>query len=241
MNIMTRAQWGARCADGFGPLKPPALEVWLHHTGGSEPDTPAGIRQLEQVGQDRFGGGISYTFLVGQSGTVYEGTTPNRQGAHTLGHNLTGRAICWLGNFEVIKPTDAIIQSTAELLVLGKRSGWWTQAKLTGGHRDVFSTACPGRNAYAVIGEVNKRTQAGDDVSLTSDQDRMLREIHHESTVRLPSRAFPGAPGGDTVLGYACNADGYGFRAEKKLAEMQAQLDRIAAAVDKLTAAVKQP
>jgi hypothetical protein len=157
MHIITRKEWGARYPDGFGPLKPPAAEVWLHHTGGTEPDNAMGIRQLEQVGQDRFGGGCSYTFLAGQSGTVYEGTTPNREGAHTLGHNSVGRAICWIGNFSAIKPTEQIIEATVVLLVLGRNSGWWTHAALNGGHRDVYNTACPGDHAYAVIGEINRR------------------------------------------------------------------------------------
>lgn len=157
MQIITRSEWGARYDDGFGALRPPAAEVWLHHTGGNEPDSPAGIRELEQVGQDRFAGGISYTFLIGQSGTVYEGTTPNREGAHTFGHNTVGRGICWIGNFQVVNPTERIIQATADLLVHGRNLGWWSQPRLTGGHRDVVATQCPGVNAYAVIGEVNRR------------------------------------------------------------------------------------
>lgn len=157
MRIITRREWGARYADGFGALRPPATEVWLHHTGGTEPDNAVGIRHLEQVGQDRFAGGISYTFLIGQSGTVYEGTTPNREGAHTLGHNTVGRAICWIGNYEIIRPTEQIIQATADLLVFGRDQGWWTQATLTGGHRDLYATKCPGNHAYVVIGEVNRR------------------------------------------------------------------------------------
>lgn len=48
----------------------------------------------------------------------------------------------------------------------GKRRGWWKTARLSGGHRDVKATACPGRYAYAAIPEINRRAAAlenGDD------------------------------------------------------------------------------
>jgi len=67
---------------------------------------------------------------------------------------------------------------------------------------------------------------------LTPEQDHMLRVIHAEVTKRLPNRRGPqGAeiPGGgaDTVLGYAANADGFGYENATTLARIDRQMDEL--------------
>jgi hypothetical protein len=161
--VITRAQWGARYANGFGRAPLPASEMWLHHSVMTAPpqnaafeQDAAAVRTLEQIGQDRFGGGISYTFVVPLSGRIFEGHSVDRRGAHTAGHNTAGRAICFIGNYSVLTPTVAQMDSVRWLLDHGNRSrGWWTQARLTGGHRDVKQTECPGNHAYAAIPQMN--------------------------------------------------------------------------------------
>ncbi len=167
MNIITRAQWGAKHSAGFRPAPDPASETWLHHSATIAPDLAppfdddhAAIRMIERIGQERFGGGVPYTFCVTPVGLVFEGTGPGREGAHTRGHNTKGRGICWVGNYELNHPTEQMIDATAGLLRAGQAAGWWKHAVLNGGHRDVVATACPGRHAYAVISEVNQRATA---------------------------------------------------------------------------------
>lgn len=120
-----------------------------------------------------------------------------------------------LGAAEVAKWAKAYSIPVRKLTPLQVGADWlgicghwdWTLGKHNGNHTD------PGANFpwdYFI-----SLIQQGDDV--TPEQDKMLREIHNESTMRLPSRAFNGAPGADTVLGYAANADGYGYRMERKL------------------------
>lgn len=165
IEIISRERWGARYADGDAAAHLPAAEVWLHHsaTGAQPPGASfeadaAAVRVLEGIGQDRFGWGISYSFVVPLSGRVFEGHSIGRRGTHTGGRNSISRAVCLLGNYEEVRPSAAQIVAVASLVRHGYLVGWWTAAALSGGHRDApgASTLCPGRWAYAAIPEINR-------------------------------------------------------------------------------------
>lgn len=155
MRIIPRREWGARYANGFGPAPLPFRELWLHHSVTAARNGAAVIRELEQIGQNRFGGGISYTWLITPDGAVYEGHSVDRQGAHTGGRNSISRAICLVGNYESTRPTSVQINSAAWLVRYVYDRRWAVNLGLTGGHRDVKATACPGKYAYAQIGNIN--------------------------------------------------------------------------------------
>jgi len=204
--IITRAVWGARHEAGAGPAPLPAREVWLHHSVTAAPDLVgehAAIRQLEQIGEDRFGRGISYTFAIVPTGNVYEGHGVATLGAHTGGRNSIARAICWVGNYDVNKPTAAMIESTAQLLVDGRRRGWWLAARLNGGHQQApgASTACPGRNGMAAIGAINVRAAAIDAGQPATDPTPEPTEDTEMLTMIAPgeSAVIPLPPGARRV------------------------------------------
>lgn len=182
MDIISRDEWGARYDRGFGPAPLPAREVWLHHSVTAAPDLvppfdddAAAIRTLEEIGERRFGGGISYTFAVTPVGRVYEGHGVDREGAHTRVHNSVGRAIVLVGDYEATEPTDAQLHAVAALLRHGRGRGWWIASPLAGGHRDVpgASTECPGSHAYAAIPAINRLAQEDGTASSPPDQDRL--------------------------------------------------------------------
>lgn len=189
LDIYGRAAWGARYADGFGPAPVPAQELWLHHSVTAAPPVTAtfaqdasAVRQLEQIGQDRFGGGISYSFVIAPSGRAFLGHSVNRKGAHTAGRNSIARAICLIGNYDVDRPSDAQIAATAALVAAGASAGWWQRAALDGGHRDApgASTACPGQFAYALIPVINSRALAPqEEADMDTQQDARLRRVEH--------------------------------------------------------------
>lgn len=161
--IIDRKEWGATEADGFYNRKVGRLDKWLHHTVTTQLSSDAKqsteeseMRGLERTGQQRFKGGISYTFVVFPSGRIYEGHSIGRVGAHTKGQNTISAGIALAGNYEVNQMTVAQVAAVAWLLNEGVKQGWWTENKLDGGHRDTKATACPGKNAYAMIGEINK-------------------------------------------------------------------------------------
>ena len=166
MKIYSRSEWGARHAAGVGPAPAPADRVWLHHTAGRsgaatstlEQDCQL-LRDVEQIGQDRFGSGISYTFVITRSGRIFEGTGPDRVGTHTRGQNTASRAICLTGNYQTTEPNDKQIDALVWLVRHGAERGWWKDAQLAGGHRDApgAATACPGDRLVSRIAEVNGR------------------------------------------------------------------------------------
>lgn len=175
MRIIPRSEWGARYDNGAGAAPLPASEVWLHHSVTSAADGPTIIKSIEQIGEDRFGSGISYTWLVTYDGSIYEGHSPNRLGTHTGGRNNIARAICLVGNYDNYPPSDAQMDSVAWLLRTAHANGWIQQPRLNGGHRDLKSTACPGQYAYSKIAEMNARvSQGGFLMSLTSAEQRAL-------------------------------------------------------------------
>lgn len=171
---ISRAAWGARYPDGFANRPLPVREWWLHHSVTSAPDLlppfdddDAAIRLLEKIGQSRFGGGISYTMPITPIGRSYTGHSFWRRGAHTGGHNTIGAAICFVGNYETMEPTEAQLEEAARVMVAAHRLGIASRHTLNGGHRDLKATACPGRHAYAAIAEINRIANrlwaAGDD------------------------------------------------------------------------------
>jgi hypothetical protein len=152
--------------------------VWLHHTVTGAVNGTAIIREVEAIGEARFGTGISYTWLVTPDGSVYEGHSPGRMGTHTGGRNSIARAICWVGNYDIVQPTTAQVEATAWLLQEAHRRGWIRVPRLNGGHRDLKATACPGKNAYALIGRINSLA-AGQPVAKETDvnlDDVMVRD-----------------------------------------------------------------
>lgn len=167
-SIISRETWGARHADGFYNRKVGRLDKWLHHSVTAQLPTNASteaerreVRKLDDIGQSRFKGGISYTFVIFPSGRIYEGHSIGRVGAHTAGRNSISAGICLAGNYETNEVTAEQVAALAWLLNHGIDKGWWTEPKLDGGHRDTKSTACPGKNAYKLIPAINKAAKSG--------------------------------------------------------------------------------
>lgn len=88
--------------------------------------------------------------------------------------------------------------------------------------------------ALAAMREFNAAaaTTPTEETELNADQARMLQEIHRESTQRL-GRRIDGSTYSDTVLGFAMNADSFGYRAAEALGRIEDRLDDIS---ERLTA-----
>lgn len=57
---------------------------------------------------------IGYNYLVGDDGRAYVGV--DYVGEHTVGHNSDSVAISAIGNFETLRPSQAILQTIANLI-----------------------------------------------------------------------------------------------------------------------------
>ena len=166
VTIASRASWGARHPNGGGNLSGLGQEVFLHHTvtatlpeGASIAQEQAAVRQVEQIGQDRFRQGISYNFLVFNSGRIYEGVSHNRLGAHTGGRNSTSRSIVFVGNAETNRPSEAAIDAMRRLMAHGRGRFWVNNAPLRP-HSAVSATACPGQHLRNRIADILRAAPA---------------------------------------------------------------------------------
>ncbi|MCQ0000756.1 N-acetylmuramoyl-L-alanine amidase [Streptomyces sudanensis] len=122
---------------------------------------------------------LGYNFAVDKCGTVYEGraggVTRSVQGAHTMGFNTATTGIVVLGSFSSTAPPAQAVTGVARLtawklgihakdprgrspLVSGGgnlyKKGTKVQFNNVSGHRDGYSTACPGAKLYARLGAI---------------------------------------------------------------------------------------
>lgn len=174
-DIVTRKEWGARPPRRRHNIPTPTRDLVEHHTVGDYRGA-AGIRAIQDFHMDGRGwSDIAYSFVVDRRTLkVYEGRGFGIAGGHTKGHNTTSHAICVTGNFDLYQPTDALLRRIAELVQLGYRLSKWPD-RLTGGHRDFGSTACPGKYLYLAIPRINQYAQ---------EQEPDMQEQHIERVER---------------------------------------------------------
>ena len=241
MRIIPRSEWGARYLPIWGPAPQPASELWLHHSVTIAPDLLppygddyAAVRTLERIGQERFGGGISYTLVFTPAGLVFEGHPIELLGSHTRNHNGAGRGLCLIGDYSVTRPTDAMLDAVSWAIRYGYERRWWTVRRLTGGHRDSQPpgyTECPGDAAEALIPEINRRVVSGpveeDDVTPEQCEAAVRKVLGFEPGKNL-ERPYGQVDGNEDLYGTLL---GQLQRQHNQLGAIEGRLDRLEAAV----------
>lgn len=207
LEIIQRETWGSAYRDGVGNRSIGDLEKFLHHSVTAHLSEDAlfahecaQMRVIEQIGQQRFKAGMSYTFVGFPSGRIYEGVTINRISYHSGGgRNTRGAGICLAGNYQKYRLGNKLINSLAELLVLGVQQSWWKHAKIDAGHRDFKSTSCPGKFAYAEIGTINSRayvlSKGGGGGGQTGGDDGVRAQMKILASGGFYKGAIDGVPG----------------------------------------------
>ncbi len=200
IDIVPRSAWGARTPRSRVAISTPTRELWLHHSAGSERGA-AGVRQIQNFHMDgRRWSDIAYSFLVDRETlAVYEGRGAGIRGGHTFNHNSVSHGICVMGNFESMRPSTALLDRLGELVAHGARAGWWPE-RFTGGHRDVRSTSCPGRNLYSQIRTVNNTAAtilAGGPPPVAIDRTAEITEAQTKLINAGGTRFYAGRPDGD--------------------------------------------
>lgn len=127
--VKTRRQWGSQCAPVYAyrlrskPVDFPVSHMFAHITVTSK-NGDEGAREVEQIGLDRFGSGVSYNWLVDhQTHTIYEGMPLAAKGTHTVNNkevpgfpvppeslNYIGHAVAFMA-----MPGDVFCNKCAEL------------------------------------------------------------------------------------------------------------------------------
>ena len=124
----------------FGPLSKRAStkRVILHHAAMN-----GSVEAVHNVHKAKGWSGIGYHFYVRKDGKIYRGRPEWAIGAHASGSNYNSIGICAEGNFETDKMSEAQKNALKWLVnYINQKYGISTVQR----HRDVGSTACPGRN-----------------------------------------------------------------------------------------------
>jgi hypothetical protein len=180
--IISRAQWGANesLRRGSPAYATPRYTV-LHHTAGSNSYTKAQsasvVRGIYHYHTQAKGwSDIGYNVLVDRYGQVFEGRFGGIDrgvvGAHASGYNTGSIGVAAMGNHDTLDIPAVALESIARVIAwkyavhainasptrtisVGSR----TLNVLTA-HRNVGSTACPGRFLYAKMGALRTRVAA---------------------------------------------------------------------------------
>ncbi|MFF4276783.1 peptidoglycan recognition protein [Streptomyces sp. NPDC001536] len=164
--------------------------AFVHHTatgnGYKCSQAPSVIRGIYRYHVRSMGWrDIGYNFVVDKCGKIYEGraggVTKPVLGAHTLGFNTNSMGIAVLGSFGSTRPKAAAVTAIARLTAWklglfganprGKtylksgggnlyQKGKNVRLNVISGHRDGFSTECPGAKLYGKLGSA-RSTAAG--------------------------------------------------------------------------------
>jgi hypothetical protein len=181
-DIMTRKQWGADESLGDACWAPrygrSARAVVVHHTVNANDydrnDGPAIMRSiLAYHTQGQGWCDIGYNLLVDRYGRIYEGRAggirlPVR-GAHAGDYNTDTVGISMIGDYDKARLTRRLKNAMVRLVgwrlgtsytpISGRTNIYDKRVPHILGHRDVMSTACPGRYGYAFLPELRKRVR----------------------------------------------------------------------------------
>jgi hypothetical protein len=239
-DLRGRRQWGARESwrEGRPSINYTIKQVHVHHTVNSNDyrrrDVPALIRGMYRYHTRYLGwSDIGYNFLVDRFGRIWTGRAGGAsrpvRGAHTLGFNSTSAGVAVIGNFEIVRPPDAVLDAVAAVAAwklqpfgrepLGNvrvwskgsdrfRPGRKVRLPTIDGHRDTNRTACPGRHLYHRLDEIRHRA------AVLIERYSKVRVVEPPSLHGTPAlgSTLTVDPGtytpGDAVLSYAWLRDG---------------------------------
>lgn len=175
--ITSREEWDAvQSYTSPRTVEEPARWFFLHisvtidggNTGLTEADD---MRDIEAIGQQRFGIGFPYNAAVFDTGRLYEGQPLTRRGAHTvndlevpgfplppLSLNTAGRALV-LPQMVTDDVTDAQVDQAARWAAAQKRAGLARRDAPWYGHRDFAAKSCPGDAGYARLDDIRQLTE----------------------------------------------------------------------------------
>lgn len=188
LEIITRETWGAR--QTYTSSRPVKRAEWLflHIAVVDDPNDLVGterevMRNIEAIGEARFGIGCSYNAAAFDTGRLYEAQPLERRGAHTVNDlpnpsfpegslNHLARALVLPQHVED-EVTDAQIVTAARWGAAVIRAGFAVRGAEWFGHRDVTRKSCPGPKAYGRLAELNRLTRHYEAKGLEEDQPFM--------------------------------------------------------------------
>jgi hypothetical protein len=155
--IISRREWGAATTiPGGRSVAPSARRFYVvHYPVMSARDERQWCRDVEAMHRRQgWQAAPGYNFLIGQSGTIYEGCGRDVRGIHSPPHNTDGWGVCHLqpstaAGAPLAPISDAMKVASRQLYEwLGSVAGrtlqqWW--------HGRDYATACPGPDLRAWV------------------------------------------------------------------------------------------
>lgn len=187
---LSRAQWGAG-PHRAGTIRTPVDRLIGHHGVVPFWRGQAAARNLQRIARERGMVDASYNQAADAGGLWIELRGWGRQGGHTLGHN-DQHALCYVGDLEAHQMPAPMERAAVRIVRDHRRFG---PGRITHHHRDLGSTACPGRNGVAATPRINQLAggpgtpppAAGDDEMREADWDRMqklVRAVNNEGAMQ---------------------------------------------------------
>lgn len=122
--------------------------IVVHHTGNPV-DDDLSAEQIHASHKAQGWSGIGYHYVIRKDGTIEDGRPVWSVGAHAYGRNRDTIGIHVCGNFELVAPTEAQLNSLAELIgYLCNQYFLQASKDVVVAHRDLMPTACCGQNLY---------------------------------------------------------------------------------------------
>jgi hypothetical protein len=170
--IISRKGWGANEAWATRePTYRQPTHFVIHHTvTPNNPEDPAYIvRAIYQYhALSRGWGDIGYNFLIDRQGNIYEGRKGGDGvvGIHAGDYNYGSIGIALLGDYRTAEMTPAMKEALVSLMaweadrfgINPQESSYFVHRAFPNivGHRDLWSTVCPGDKVYKVLPELRK-------------------------------------------------------------------------------------
>jgi N-acetyl-anhydromuramyl-L-alanine amidase AmpD len=156
INVINKLPW----KNSNGKMNKNKMDiVVIHHDAVDMPARYNSLTRLQQEARTHIAklyGHISYHYSIDNIGDIYQCLLEDEVAYHcgNLTINRNSLAIKFDGNFEFQKPTSQQIKAYKELMI------WLTTKRpdlpkiirsSVRGHRQIKSTACPGKNLYPLI------------------------------------------------------------------------------------------
>jgi hypothetical protein len=160
MKLITRHAWGARAPKFLLTTLASTHGVKVHFTGDRVAPGVVGdhdrcfdmVRAIQDFHMDTNDwNDIAYSFLVCTHGYVFEGRGLHHEpAANGAGLNRGHYAVCGLvGNSGLVDPSDAMLNGIRDAIEYCRTEG--DAGNEIKGHRDGYSTDCPGPKLYAWV------------------------------------------------------------------------------------------
>lgn len=161
--VITRSRWARGeprpwLANPMGSIR----RITVHHDA-IDPMPTSGAdevaRRLESIRQGHLGRGwadIGYHYAIDPAGRIWQGRPMTLQGAHVADQNQNNLGIVMLGNFERQAPSGPALEALDRLIATEMRRFRIGITEIRT-HREMASTACPGRNLQREMDRTRSR------------------------------------------------------------------------------------